>query len=57
MIVDNPPIIAVFDYSLLPLQDLEKKLVMIHENAGDLIPRVIALRDLKDVRQSFLTER
>jgi len=45
-IVKNPRVIAIFDCCLLPLQDLEEKFVMIHENASNLISRVVPLRDL-----------
>tara|TARA_R110002124_G_scaffold221588_1_gene387105 strand:- start:850 stop:996 length:147 start_codon:yes stop_codon:yes gene_type:complete len=46
VIAINPLVIAIFDCGLLAFQDLEEKLVMIHENTGNLISRVVALRAL-----------
>jgi hypothetical protein len=46
VIAANPLVIAVFDCGLLSLQDLEEKLVVIHEDTGNMISRVVAQRDL-----------
>ncbi|SFF02895.1 hypothetical protein SAMN04488523_11556 [Sulfitobacter brevis] len=55
--ISNYSLIAKLNSRLLTLKNLKKLLVVVLENSGYPIPRIISLRNLKDIGQKRRTQR